>query len=116
MPTAPSTRCLIPRCPNLAHRRGKCTDHYTPWEQASANTSALTRAEQARIRTASLRREPTCRHCGQPATDADHIRPIGNGGAARDMNNVQSLCSDCHDNKTRTEAAARNKQRTQQTR
>lgn len=115
MPTAPGTRCLVPRCPNLAHRRGRCTDHYVPWEQPSTNERTLTRHERHQLRTEQLRREPNCRTCGATATECDHIRPISDGGAIYDPANLQSLCTACHDSKTRAENAARNKRRTQQT-
>lgn len=33
--------------------------------------------------------------------DADHITPIALGGEEWDMNNIQTLCKQCHKNKTR---------------
>ena len=52
----------------------------------------------------------TCRACGR-ITDkpqCDHIIPLWNGGADA-MSNLQTLCDQCHDAKTATEAAARAK-------
>ncbi len=37
----------------------------------------------------------TCRICGQPATTIDHIN-----GSSNNPDNLQSLCSDCHNRKT----------------
>lgn len=37
----------------------------------------------------------TCRKCSQPATDIDHIH-----GSSDDLENLQMLCRDCHNQKT----------------
>lgn len=50
-----------------------------------------------------LRREPLCRRCGHEASQVDHIRPIRQGGARLDPENLQALCHSCHSRKTRTE-------------
>ena len=42
----------------------------------------------------------TCVICGKPAEEIDHIVPISMGGAMFDMNNLQSLCKQCHKEKT----------------
>lgn len=41
------------------------------------------------------------------ATVADHIVPLAMGGAESDPSNLQSLCPDCHDAKTRAEFGLR---------
>lgn len=59
-----------------------------------------------------MRRDPMCRACGvAPSTDADHVIPVGDGGAPYDVANGQGLCHDCHDIKTRRENAERNRER-----
>ena len=66
----------------------------------------------------SLRREVlmrdgyACRCCGIVRIDneCDHIVPLEQGGAAMDINNMQTLCGGpdgCHTRKTKDEAAAR---------
>ncbi len=55
------------------------------------------------VRRAILRRDPTC-PCGAPATEADHVVPVAEGGS-HDQANGQGLCSSCHAAKTRDEAA-----------
>ena len=42
----------------------------------------------------------TCVICGKPAEEVDHIAPVSMGGAMFDMNNLQSLCKQCHKEKT----------------
>ncbi|WP_394354449.1 HNH endonuclease [Hymenobacter polaris] len=43
-----------------------------------------------------------CRYCGSITDDwqADHILPVFEGGAACDISNFQTLCLDCHNEKT----------------
>lgn len=47
-----------------------------------------------------------CLHNGRPttATEVDHIISRENGGT-NDLDNLQSICSDCHKHKTQVEAA-----------
>jgi 5-methylcytosine-specific restriction enzyme A len=73
-------------------------------------SSALTRGAVSRVydtarwkrfRLVQLRREPLCRLCaGQglsaPALHVDHVRPLADGGAPFDFDNVRSLCAACH--------------------
>lgn len=52
-------------------------------------------------------RHPVCngygRPCGRPATEADHVVPIADGGARLDEANLQPLCKGCHSRKTLAE-------------
>ena len=50
----------------------------------------------------------TCRHCGAPATEVDHIVNLAQGGT-HDPLNLQALCPPCHRVKTETEALAARK-------
>jgi 5-methylcytosine-specific restriction protein A len=47
-------------------------------------------------------RQPICEAdgCNEPATDADHIERISDGGPRLDSGNLQSLCHSCHSRKT----------------
>ncbi|MFI0470478.1 HNH endonuclease [Saccharopolyspora sp. 5N102] len=45
--------------------------------------------------------------CGLPAEQVDHILPLSRGGAMLDYANAQSLCTGCHDRKTRAENVRR---------
>ena len=52
-----------------------------------------------------LAEEPLCRHCMEQgritqATEVDHIVELRDGGAFLDRDNLQPLCSECHDAKT----------------
>ena len=54
-----------------------------------------------------LEQEPLCRLCQAKkpplvtaATIADHIKPLAQGGAVHDINNLQPVCKQCHLEKT----------------
>jgi 5-methylcytosine-specific restriction endonuclease McrA len=55
-------------------------------------------ARWQKLRRMQLAREPFCRKCGRPATDADHEipRPLGPDS----LENLRSLCHSCHSAKT----------------
>lgn len=60
------------------------------------------------LRAQLLAQEPLCRMCAAKgrvtaATIADHIVPIAKGGAVHDITNMQPVCEDCHDTKTRAD-------------
>lgn len=110
MPTAPKSRCLDPDCPEWAVSRGRCADHADrAWARPSANTRKLSGRDRERFRRAVLRRDAVCRAmgCPEPATEADHIIPVADGGANH-IDNGQGLCTHHHDLKSRAEIAARN--------
>lgn len=107
MPHAAPTRCPVPGCHQLTTERGRCATHQRKaWENPSANTRALTPRQRQQFHDAVLEREPTCRVCGAPATEADHITPIALGGAHTDPANGQGLCETHHNDKTTRDRAA----------
>jgi hypothetical protein len=72
-------------------------------------------AEDKRFRRIVLAQDHTCRcqgckhhpgPCGQPATQADHIRNRQAGGTNDPHTNGQGLCHPCHTTKTTAEALA----------
>lgn len=68
-----------------------------------------------RIRLEHLASEPLCRKCRKYdrvtlAEEVDHIKPLWEGGEEYDRDNLQSLCSPCHIEKTSEEAKRRAKQ------
>lgn len=108
MPVAAPTRCNLPTCPRMATRRGRCDEHQRKaWGNPSANTRALSGGERNRFRAETLANHPTCcwPGCTEPATEADHVIPIGEGGARLDQANAQGLCEAHHDLKTIADTA-----------
>lgn len=75
----------------------------------SAKRLTWRKGDQRRARW--LRAHPLCVACKlegyfTPATEVDHIVPLAKGGAD-DLGNLQSLCHDCHDAKTRRDFGQR---------
>ena len=67
-----------------------------------------------KLRQAYIEHQPLCEHCLKldlitPASVVDHIKEIKDGGEAWSFDNLQSLCSTCHNRKTAIERRRRNK-------
>lgn len=81
-----------------------------PWQGTRKRSSR----PWARKRQAALRRDNyLCQRCAQQgrttaATEVDHIVPLARGGAD-DLDNLQSLCRDCHSAKTDEDMGRRTK-------
>lgn len=70
------------RCP--AHRAGRGANGW----------------EWTRLRSQALARDlGMCKKCGARASDVDHVIALKAGGT-NDLWNLQSLCGDCHDEKS----------------
>ena len=61
------------------------------------------------LRKFILQGEPLCRECGVPASVVDHIRPISDGGARLDIENLQPMCARCHNKKSSREGKEKRK-------
>jgi 5-methylcytosine-specific restriction protein A len=71
-------------------------------------------SNSAWIKLRNLKRllTPLCEHCEKlgiltPFHTIDHIKPISEGGEPLDINNLQTLCKQCHAIKTGKETANR---------
>jgi len=64
----------------------------TRCDNCRTNHAAIDGTEWRRVRAQVLREEPTCRMCGAPSTEADHIIPLQAGGDPYDRANLQGLC------------------------
>ena len=62
-------------------------------------------AHWRQLRILALQRDPLCRECQRVAsTRVDHIKPHkGNWDLFVDLENLQGLCEECHNRKTREE-------------
>lgn len=91
-----------------------------PWQQERVtqarrihNNGAFYRAAPWRkLRATKMQYNPLCEECTRngrvvSATMVDHIKPISEGGAMLDMENLQSLCNRCHNIKSGREAHKR---------
>lgn len=70
------------------------------------------RGWQALRETVLLRDQYQCRQCGRVVlpsdAECDHIVPLADGGAD-DVENLQTLCKDCHSKKSVSENRRRNR-------
>ncbi|MBM3190985.1 MAG: HNH endonuclease [Chloroflexi bacterium] len=101
MPKRPLTPCSSPGCPEIAVERGRCAKHQLPPRERPSDTreSAARRGYDAawrRIRAEYLRAHRDCEVCGYPATVADHIVPLAQGGT-HEATNLRALCRACHE-------------------
>lgn len=73
------------------------------WYRHSAHVTRTSRWK--RLRREILRRDNyKCVKCGEAGRqEIDHIKPVRDGGAEYDPDNLQSLCRFCHAAKTRAE-------------
>jgi 5-methylcytosine-specific restriction protein A len=117
MPRAPLGPCSVPACREKQllgysrcelHLRQQRSDAYQRRRASAPDEIRFRRSAQWKAASkAQLRREPTCRRCGQPADDVDHVVSLSDGGARLDPGNLQSLCRPCHNRKTAGDRARR---------
>ena len=63
------------------------------------------------VRKRALERDQnTCVKCGKAAEEVDHVKEIWEGGPEFDLDNLQSLCHDCHVAKTNESRRRRDEQ------
>ena len=55
------------------------------------------------MRKAWLAHSPVCVKCGHAANVVDHIQPVTQGGDFTNPDNLQSLCTPCHNRKSAKE-------------
>jgi hypothetical protein len=107
MPIAPPTPCTKAGCANYATGRGRCDQHKL--NTRKPNTKRLPGWEWERIRKHVLKRDGwLCLLClarghYRKALEVDHRIPLSQGGS-NELDNLQSLCIDCHSIKSDMEA------------
>ena len=104
MPLMPPHRCS--GCGQLVV--GRCPTCQRPAWQRSQPVVRMRGRRLQRARLALLSKQPWCVPCLKRgirtiSTIRDHIIPLAEGGADDDTN-VQAICEDCHDAKTREES------------
>jgi len=87
----------------------KLTGRKTRWASRDCNTIAyqsysIIKGNGSFIRSGLFQIEAGfCRKCGvyDENWEADHVIPVSQGGGGCDLTNFQTLCQDCHKDKTR---------------
>lgn len=117
MPRKPKTPCRYPGCPKLVDGGGYCEEHkklidsqYNKYERDKKAQLFYQSAEWKALRKRKLQLNPLCEECCRQgkltkATMVDHIVPVKQGGAALDIDNLQSLCWSCHSRKSAEEGS-----------
>jgi 5-methylcytosine-specific restriction protein A len=111
MPICPPKPCSHPGCGVLVRDgSGRCQKHPKPkWAKPDTATKRVTGRKLQRMRAELFAANPLCAECSRHgrvklATQRDHVTPLAEGGADED-GNVQGLCDDCHEAKSKAEAA-----------
>ena len=107
MPMKMKHYCNHPGCNQLTTDR-YCEQHTKQVQQRydKQRGSAASRGYDSKWRAARdhyLMSNPICVRCEangivEPAVLVHHIKPIQDGGAILDTDNMQALCNDCHEN------------------
>jgi len=77
-----------------------------------SNRSTYNSRRWRKLRLTILRANPICTMCLQKdryttANVVDHIEPINKGGATWNVDNLQALCTPCHNSKSATDRVGR---------
>lgn len=116
MPYKSKTPCCWPGCGATTHSRycDKHTkQHRREYDQHRATYNPehhqfYNGARWRKVRAIQLHKQPLCEHCLENnrvtlANVVDHKTPRSQGGSDYDSNNLQSLCTRCHNSKTAKE-------------
>jgi len=110
MPWAPERPCTQQPCPRFAVARGRCREHAQQHEQQRRPvwiTAFYSSAAWQHLRTLKRVMNPLCQDCEEagritPVESVDHVVPITVRPDLRlVLENLRSLCTACHDAKTR---------------
>lgn len=95
----------------------KLTGKQTKWASKECNDRtylkvAILKGNNSIIRKELFNRDQGfCHNCGvyDENWQADHIKPVANGGGGCDLNNYQTLCMYCHKEKTKNQIVSHRK-------
>ena len=111
MPSAAPRPCSHPGCGVLVRDgTGRCPKHPAKvWLKKPTAAKRITGRKLQQLRKELFEREPLCRPCYKAGrvtvgTMRDHIGPLEEGGTYTEYN-VQNICADCHDEKSKAERA-----------
>lgn len=101
-PTKPLKPCGAPGCAKLTD--GAYCEEHTKAQQRLEDKRRGSSSERGydvrwqRLRAWYLKQYPLCNRCEGvvPATVVHHIKPISEGGARLDVENLEALCATCH--------------------
>lgn len=86
-------------CPTHKRKRKK---------EADRRNGRVRGSRWSSIRRQVLREQPFCQVCErETSVEVDHVVPLSEGGHPTARYNLQGICRDCHDRKTRQEQRER---------
>ena len=111
MPSAAPKPCSYAGCGRLVRGGGsRCEAHPVEvWAKRDNSPKRITGRRLQAARAELFRRCPLCVECEardivSQATQRDHTVPLSEGGTDTD-DNVQALCDECHEAKSKAESA-----------
>lgn len=110
MPNAAPRPCSHPGCGALVRDgTGRCSKHPKATWVKSSPVKRVTGRRLQKLRAELFARDPLCAECRRQgrvtlATQRDHRVSLEEGGT-EDLENIQGLCHDCHDAKSKAERA-----------
>lgn len=102
MPYKPRVPCKFICCSNLVNPgEGYCSLHNAEKYKTDVQRRGNAKdrgydATWGKVRKIKLNRNPLCERCNRVATLVHHIKPISQGGERFLMDNLMSLCVECH--------------------
>lgn len=110
MPVSAPKPCSQVGCGVAVHDgSSRCDQHKREkWAKKPTATKRVTGRKLQAMRERLFKADPLCAECRRNdrvtlATQRDHIKPLAEGGTDDD-DNVQGLCMDCHDAKSKAES------------
>lgn len=101
--------CSFPGCGDKAEYRGRCKLHARTYEDSKPYRDLYGSKKWENTSIAWRKKHPLCAVCEKegrvtPASEVDHVEPHrGDSVKFFDNNNIQSICRECHQEKTRKE-------------
>jgi len=102
MPWAPARRCT--RC-RASFTGTRCPTCHPSWANRPSSWPGGSTRRWRNVRSAQLVEHPLCAFCGALADTVDHIDGTDYATQRYDPTMVRSLCTDCHDERTRQQSA-----------
>jgi hypothetical protein len=106
--------CILygPRCSDggrAVSGKSRCAYHGGgAWQRTDPSSKHRYDSAWRELRARVLKEEPTCRACGAPSSDVDHIIAAADGGSD-DRANLRALCNPCHKKHTASQNRERRK-------
>ena len=109
MPKKANQICTYVVCNTIVQGKSRCDKHeQKSWDIKRTYDPFYSSKEWKRLSKAFREANPLCEECLKKGRTVigkhrDHIKPIADGGAPLEWNNIMNLCIPCHSSKTAKE-------------